>query len=42
MLKNEKFVANAPKELIEENTKAANELREKLSKIDAEISSLVG
>ncbi|HOI83480.1 MAG TPA: class I tRNA ligase family protein, partial [Campylobacterales bacterium] len=41
MLKNEKFVANAPKELIEENTKNANELREKLAKIEAEISSLV-
>lgn len=40
MLKNEKFVANAPKELIEENTKNANELREKLSKINAELSSL--
>ncbi len=40
MLKNEKFVANAPKELIEENTKNANELREKLAKIETEISSL--
>ncbi len=40
MLKNEKFISNAPKELIEENTKNANELREKLAKIEAEISSL--
>ncbi len=39
MLKNEKFVANAPKELIEENTKNANELREKLVKIEAEMES---
>jgi valyl-tRNA synthetase len=40
MLGNEKFVANAPKELIEENTKAANDLRDKILKIEVEIFSL--
>ncbi len=40
MLKNEKFVANATKELIEKNTKNANSIREKLAKIEAEIASL--
>jgi valyl-tRNA synthetase len=42
MLKNEKFMANAPKELVEENTRAANELKERLAKVLAEISSLEG
>ncbi len=42
MLKNEKFMANAPKELVEENTKAANELKNRLEKVIAEISSLEG
>ncbi len=40
MLSNKKFVDNAPKEVVETNTKALNDAKEKLAKIDSELSSL--
>ena len=40
MLGNERFVANAPKEVIETNQKALDSAREKLSKIDEELKTL--
>ena len=40
MLKNEKFVANAPKELIEQNQKAADELEIRIKAMSEELSAL--
>jgi len=40
MLSNERFVANAPKEVVEENQKALDAVKEKLSKVESELSSL--
>ena len=40
MLNNQNFIKNAPKELIESNQNALNEAKEKLSKIQSEISTL--
>ena len=40
MLNNEKFTANAPKEVIEQNQKALNEAKEKLEKVNRELESL--
>ena len=37
MLKNEKFVANAPAKVIEENKKALSEATEKLAKVESEL-----
>ncbi len=42
MLSNEKFVANAPAEVIEQNRKALNETQEKLEKVTKELASLQG
>jgi valyl-tRNA synthetase len=39
MLSNEKFISNAPKEVVENNQKALNEAIEKLQKIEGELSS---
>jgi len=40
MLNNKNFVANAPKEVVEANTKALNDAKEKLEKIESELNSL--
>ena len=40
MLNNEKFTANAPKEVIKQNQKALNEAKEKLEKVNSELESL--
>ena len=40
MLSNERFVANAPANVIEENTKALDEVKTRLEKIEAELKSL--
>ncbi len=40
MLNNEKFVANAPKAVIEQNRKGLNEAKDKLEKIEGELKSL--
>ena len=40
MLSNKKFVANAPKEVVETNQKALDDAREKFSKIEVELNSL--
>ncbi len=40
MLNNDKFIKNAPKDLIESNKNALNEAKEKLSKIKSEIDAL--
>ena len=40
MLSNERFVANAPANVIEENKKALDEVKTKLEKIEAELKSL--
>ena len=40
MLKNEKFVANAPKELVEQNQNTANELASRINTMQKEIESL--
>ncbi|HIP29560.1 MAG TPA: valine--tRNA ligase, partial [Sulfurospirillum arcachonense] len=40
MLNNERFVANAPKEVIETNQKALSNANDKLSKIDEELKTL--
>lgn len=42
MLKNEKFIANAPAQVLETNKKALIEQEEKLMKIQAELQSLKG
>ncbi|RAX59311.1 valine--tRNA ligase [Helicobacter monodelphidis] len=42
MLNNEKFMANAPKELLQKNRVALIELEERLLKINAELESLKG
>ena len=42
MLKNEKFIANAPTQVLETNKKALIEQEEKLMKIQAELKSLKG
>ncbi len=41
MLNNEKFVANAPEAVIEQNKAALAEAQEKLSKVESELSALV-
>jgi valyl-tRNA synthetase len=41
MLNNKNFVANAPKEVVEQNQKALDDAKEKLSKIESELNSLV-
>ena len=41
MLSNERFVANAPKEVIAENQKGLDDAREKMGKIEAELTSFV-
>ena len=40
MLNNEKFVANAPESVIEQNRKGLNEAKDKLEKIEGELKSL--
>ena len=40
MLSNERFVANAPANVIEENKKALEEVKTRLEKIEAELKSL--
>ncbi len=40
MLSNERFVANAPANVIEENKKALEEAKPRLEKIEAELKSL--
>jgi valyl-tRNA synthetase len=40
MLSNERFVANAPKEVVEENKKALEGVKEKLEKVKSELESL--
>ena len=40
MLGNEKFVANAPASVIEENTKALEDAKNKLEKVESELTSL--
>ncbi|KIM06648.1 MAG: valyl-tRNA synthetase [Sulfurovum sp. FS06-10] len=40
MLNNERFVANAPEQVIVENRKALSEANEKMAKIDAELNGL--
>jgi valyl-tRNA synthetase len=40
MLSNERFVANAPKEVVEENKKALDGVKEKLEKVNSELESL--
>ncbi|WP_024955919.1 valine--tRNA ligase [Sulfurospirillum arcachonense] len=40
MLNNERFVANAPKEVVETNQKALNDAKSKFDKIEEELSSL--
>jgi valyl-tRNA synthetase len=40
MLSNERFVANAPKEVIAENQKGLDDARLKMSKIESELNSL--
>ena len=40
MLNNEKFVANAPEAVIEQNRKGLNEAKDKLEKIEGELKSL--
>ena len=40
MLNNERFVANAPKEVVEQNQKSLSDAKEKLSKIDEELKTL--
>ncbi len=42
MLGNEKFVANAPKEVVEQNQKTLNQAKEKLKKVVSELSTLEG
>ena len=42
MLKNEKFVANAPKTVIEQNRQALAEAEQKLEKVKGELASLEG
>jgi valyl-tRNA synthetase len=39
MLGNEKFVANAPKEVIEQNQKALQEASDKLAKVEQELKN---
>jgi valyl-tRNA synthetase len=40
MLNNERFVANAPKEVLEKNTKALSEAKEKQAKVQEQLASL--
>ncbi|RUM66152.1 MAG: hypothetical protein DSZ06_03925 [Sulfurospirillum sp.] len=40
MLKNEKFVANAPKDVLEKNQELLKSAKEKLHKVESELSSL--
>ncbi len=40
MLSNEKFISNAPKSVVEQNQKALNEAKEKLQKVEEELSRL--
>jgi valyl-tRNA synthetase len=40
MLSNERFVANAPANVIEENKKALDEVKTRLEKIEVELKSL--
>ena len=40
MLSNERFVANAPKEVVEENRKNLESIKEKLEKVSSELESL--
>ena len=42
MLGNEKFVANAPKEVVEQNQKTLNQAKEKLEKVLSELTTLGG
>ncbi len=42
MLSNEKFVKNAPKEVVEQNKKAYEEVKSKLEKVEKELSSFQG
>lgn len=41
MLSNERFVANAPANVIEENTRALEDVKSRLKKIDDELKSLI-
>ncbi len=41
MLSNERFVKNAPKEVVETNQKALKEAKEKLSKVENELKALI-
>ncbi len=40
MLSNERFVANAPKEVVEENREALEAIKEKLGKVESELAGL--
>ena len=40
MLSNERFVANAPKEVVEENKQALEAVKEKLQKVESELATL--
>ncbi|MFV0481433.1 MAG: class I tRNA ligase family protein, partial [Campylobacteraceae bacterium] len=40
MLKNERFVANAPKEVVEQNQAQLNDAREKLNKVEQELATI--
>ena len=40
MLNNERFVANAPKEVVEQNQKSLSDAKDKLAKIDEELKTL--
>ena len=42
MLSNEKFIANAPKEVVEKNKEALANLKTQLEKISAELANLKG
>ena len=42
MLKNEKFVANAPEAVVEQNRKALADAEQKLEKIKGELAGLAG
>ncbi len=42
MLSNEKFIANAPKEVVEQNKEALKNLKFQLEKISVELQNLRG
>jgi len=42
MLNNERFVANAPKEVIDTNRKALDDANDKMEKVSRELEGFVG